>query len=198
MGILGVIVSSMAFQLIRKFIQKKQTSLFAASFAAGWVSIFIASLVVAFELALSGTSPIGIALPAMAGVHALIGIGEGLITVGAVSLVYASRRDLLHSEKNVGSANRGIAVGGLVLTVLLVIISPLASTHPDGLEWVAEKIGFLSTAQDATFQIVPDYVVPGIQNEALATITAGIIGVLIVFGVMVAVAKQNKGQSVKE
>ncbi len=198
MGILGVMVSSMAFQLIRQFIKKNQTSLFAGSFIAGWISIFIASLSVSFELALSGTSPIGLVLPTMAGVHALIGIGEGLITVGAVSLVYASRRDLLQSEKATGSANWGVVAGGFVLTVLLAIISPLASSHPDGLEWVAEKTGFLFTAQDAPYNLIPDYAAPGIQNEAIATITAGLIGALIVFGVMAAVANQNKRRSLKE
>jgi cobalt/nickel transport system permease protein len=198
MGILSVMVSSMAFQLIGKFFKNKRASLYVGSFLSGWLSVFIASLLVAFELAFSGTSPIGVALPAMAGVHALIGIGEGLITVGAVTLVHASRRDLLHSVTAAENTSRGIVIGGLVLTLLLVVISPLASSHPDGLEWVAEKTGFLFTAQEAPYAIIPDYAVPGLQNEALATIVAGLIGAVIVFGIMAAVARQKKGQVLKE
>jgi cobalt/nickel transport system permease protein len=47
------------------------------------------------ELAISGTSPINVALPTMVSVHALIGIGEGLITVAVLSAVLATRKDLL-------------------------------------------------------------------------------------------------------
>jgi dipeptide/tripeptide permease len=55
---------------------------------------------VAVELALSGTSPLRIALPAMAGVHALIGIGEALITAVVLSVVLASRPDLVGAWKS--------------------------------------------------------------------------------------------------
>jgi cobalt/nickel transport system permease protein len=61
--------------------------------------VFLASIVCAIELAVSGTSPIQVALPAMAGVHALIGIGEGLITGAVLSLVLATRADLLQLQK---------------------------------------------------------------------------------------------------
>jgi hypothetical protein len=68
-----------------------------------------------------------------------------------------------------------------IICLALVALSPLASASPDGLERVAEDKGFLSLAQDAPFQIISDYVFPGIQNEALATILAGLIGTLILF-----------------
>lgn len=68
-------------------------------FVAGWVSVFAAAVTCAVELALSGTSPLSIALPAMAGVHALIGIGEGAITALVLSFVKATRPDLLALEK---------------------------------------------------------------------------------------------------
>ena len=47
------------------------------------------------ELALSGTVPLGTVLPAMLGVHALIGIGEAVVTVAAVGAVLAARADLV-------------------------------------------------------------------------------------------------------
>lgn len=71
---------------------------------------------------------------------------------------------------------------GLLLAVIVASFSPLASPHPDGLERVAEDQGFIEKAEGAPYQIVPDYVFPGIENEALATILAGIVGTLIVFG----------------
>ncbi|HEX75135.1 MAG TPA: energy-coupling factor ABC transporter permease [Dehalococcoidia bacterium] len=66
---------------------------------AAWSSVLIASIACAFELGVSGTVPLGVALPAMVGVHALIGIGEGLITAAVLGLVLATRADLLELQK---------------------------------------------------------------------------------------------------
>ena len=71
----------------------------------------------------------------------------------------------------------------LVICLAVACLSPLASSSPDGLERVAEDEGFLGLGQDAPYQVIADYVFPGVENEALATILAGIIGTLILFGV---------------
>lgn len=63
----------------------------------------------------------------------------------------------------------------------LAALSPLASASPDGLERVAEDMGFIERAQDAPFVVIADYVFPGIENEALATVLAGFIGTGILF-----------------
>jgi len=60
-----------------------------------WFGVVLASLACAAELSISGTSPWAIAVPAMGGVHILIGVGEGLITVAVLSLIMATRADLL-------------------------------------------------------------------------------------------------------
>ena len=61
----------------------------------------------------------------------------------------------------------------LIISFLLAVLSPLASSSPDGLEKVAENHGFLGQAHEAPYQIIADYVFPGIENEAVATILAG-------------------------
>jgi cobalt/nickel transport system permease protein len=188
MGLIGVAVSYFVYSSIQRLAAGKRWGIFVGGFLAAWLSIFIASLAVGLELALSGTSPANIAIPAMAGVHLLIGVGEGLITVGALALIYAARPDLLAagSESRAGSAS--LWVVGLIVAVGLAIASPMASAYPDGLEWVAEQKGFLETAQEPVYNLIPDYVLPGVSNESAATILAGIIGTLIVFGVATAVA----------
>jgi cobalt/nickel transport system permease protein len=70
----------------------------AAAFAAAWLSVEMAAMACSFELALSDTSPLNLALPAMVGVHAAIGVGEGLITVAAVAFVTATRPDLVAAQ----------------------------------------------------------------------------------------------------
>jgi len=145
-------------------------------------------------LALSGTSPANIAIPAMAGIHALISIGEGLVTVGALAFVSAARRDLLKGGE-AQPAGGLVWVFGLLVALGMAIVSPLASSHPDGLEWVAKQNGFLSLAQGPLYRILPDYALPGVSNSAMATILAGVLGTLIVFGVALAVAYTRRNRS---
>ncbi len=127
----------------------------------------------------------------MAGIHALIGIGEGLITAGALAFVRTARPELL-AEGSKAAAGKAVWIGGLAIAVLLAVLSPLASAHPDGLEWVAEQQGFLDLARGPLYGIIPDYAVPGLSNEALATVLAGIVGVAIVFGAALGVAYLRK------
>jgi hypothetical protein len=78
----------------------------------------------------------------------------------------------------------GLAIAALVV----IVLAPLASSDPDGLERVAEDQGFLEAARDAAYSILPDYTVPGIDGN-LSTILAGLIGVGIVFALMVGLGR---------
>lgn len=71
----------------------------ASAAVSAWFSVVLAASVCAVELALSGTSPLKLALPAMAGVHVLIGIGEGIISAVVVSLMLGVRPDLVLAWK---------------------------------------------------------------------------------------------------
>ena len=75
-------------------------------------------------------------------------------------------------------------VAGYFIALAVALLSPLASGSPDGLERVAEDKGFLARAEDAPYAVIADYVLPGIENEALATILAGIIGTTIVYALV--------------
>lgn len=85
--------------------------------------------------------------------------------------------------------------GALILALLLAVLSPLASSSPDGLERVAEDQGFIERARDAFFNLIPDYVLPGIPHEALATILAGVIGTLLIFGIVYGLGRLLKMKS---
>jgi cobalt/nickel transport system permease protein len=183
MGIIGAMVTSFVYRTVRRLAGNARWGMLLGGFLSGWIAVELSALAVALELALSGTAPANVTIAAMGGVHALIGIGEGLITVGALSFITAARRDLLAQDSFAQKGTLGVWLGGLLIAVLLAVASPLASAHPDGLEWVAEQLGFDERAQSAPFQIIPDYVVPGVANEQLATILSGVIGLLIVLGV---------------
>jgi cobalt/nickel transport system permease protein len=188
MAVVGVAVSYFVYTSLRRLTGVRPWSLFVSGFAAAWSSIFIASLAAALQLAMSGTSPANIAVPAMGGIHALIGVGEGLITVGALAFLSTTRRDLISAGPVAAKGGAAIWAFGLGIALLLAVLSPLASTRPDGLEWVAGQQGFLEAARGPYFRLIPDYVFPGISNQALATILAGIVGALMVFGVALGAA----------
>lgn len=188
MGIVGVAISYFVYRSVQRLAGSARWGILVGGFAAAWASIFIAALGVALQLALSGTAPANIAVPAMGGIHAIIGIGEGLITLGALALIQATRPDLLEAGRARVAGGAALWLGGLAIALALAVASPLASAHPDGLEWVAEQKGFLDTAQGPLYHIIPDYVLPGVSSEALATILAGVVGVIIVFGVTLGVA----------
>lgn len=188
MGIIGIAVSYTVYRIVRRLISERRWGIFSGGFIAAWLSVVLTALAVALQLALSGTSPANIAIPTMGGIHALIGIGEGLITVGALAFISATRPDLLKLEHEKPAAGNLVWFVGLLLALALVILSPLASANPDGLEWAAKQGGFLNRAQDPLYNIIPDYLLPGVSNEALATILAGLIGMLVVFGVAIAIS----------
>jgi cobalt/nickel transport system permease protein len=188
MALIGVTVSYFTFISIQKLARGKTWGIMVGGAVAAWLSVVIASLAAALELAISGTSPANIAVPAMGGVHMLIGIGEALITVGALAFLYSARRDLLQTADKSPKGSALIWIFGLGFAVALAILSPLASAYPDGLEWVAEQKGFLELARAPVYKIIPDYVFPGINNQVMATILAGIAGALLVFGVVLGVA----------
>ncbi|MDO9444734.1 MAG: PDGLE domain-containing protein [Dehalococcoidia bacterium] len=77
--------------------------------------------------------------------------------------------------------NRSLILIGAAIAVVVAVSSAwLASGDPDGLERVAEDHEFTDTAKDPGYEILPDYTIPGVENERLSTALAGIVGVAVV------------------
>jgi cobalt/nickel transport system permease protein len=102
MAVIACLIGYYIYVGAQRVLGSKTWSGMVGGFLAAWCSVFVAALACALELAASGTSPLQIALPAMGGVHALIGIGEGLITVAALAFITATRRDLIQSRPQAG------------------------------------------------------------------------------------------------
>ena len=78
-------------------------------------------------------------------------------------------------------SNRKFIVMGVLVSALLAGgASFYASSSPDGLEKVAEEIGFIDTAKDSANAdtALADYGVKGVENERLSVGVAGLIGVV--------------------
>jgi cobalt/nickel transport system permease protein len=192
MGIIATLVGYGVYRGVMSLARGRRWGLFVGGFVGSWLSVVTAAAACAIQLAFSGTFALGLALPAMVGVHVLIGIGEGLIAAAALGFVAATRSDLLEPVGAPAGGLRWAAVG-LALALALTLLAPLASPHPDGLERVAEDLGFIGAAQDAPYEIIPDYMLPGVSSEALGTIAAGVLGTLIVAGVAFGVARWRRG-----
>lgn len=198
MGVLTAFTGYFVYRGARRAFGASQAGSVGAGLAAGWLSVMVGAAATAVELAASGTSPLSVAPPAMAGVHALIGIGEGLITASALALIGRSRPDLLQAGAS-STAGRPAAARSaaalwvvLLLALLLVAISPLASDRPDGLEWVAKQEGFGDRALDPSYEVLPDYSAPFVENQTASTILAGVLGVLVVTGAAYVVGQMRR------
>jgi len=95
MGIIGALGVGFLMRWARHVRPRTRAGFLAVVAGGSWLAVMAGAAACAVELAASGTVPLGTVLPAMLGVHALIGIGEAVITVTAISAVMASRPDLL-------------------------------------------------------------------------------------------------------
>jgi len=83
---------------------------------------------------------------------------------------------------------------GLSIALLVAVLSPLASKLPDGLDRFAEDHNFVDQAGEPAFTVIPDYAFPGIDNEAAATIIAGLLGTIVLFGLVFGLASMLKSK----
>ncbi|MBO3458601.1 cobalt transporter CbiM [Aetokthonos hydrillicola Thurmond2011] len=112
MGLIGTFGGYYIYRTIRFAIGRdKLNGMVVGTAIAAWASVVVASIICAFELALSGTVPLPVALTTMASWHVVIGIGEALISVIVVSFVWRTRPDLLYDppRKVRSSASRPLS-----------------------------------------------------------------------------------------
>lgn len=95
MGVVACLVGHYIFTWLKRLLGESTQGTVISGFVAAWTSVVVAAIACALELAVSGTSALAVALPAMTIVHVLIGIGEGLITAAVLVFLTATRRDLL-------------------------------------------------------------------------------------------------------
>jgi cobalt/nickel transport system permease protein len=212
MALVGGVGGWAVYYLLSRAVKGLFGRIFAAVLAA-WVSTVVASIACAGELAASGTIQWSVAFPAMAGVHMLIGIGEGAITALVLAAIARSRPELLGlaaplgmmpapsgdlspanapalpSPAALGTMGKekvaGLVVLGLVISLgLALFVAPFACSWPDGLDKTAELLGFKD--KEAAGRLiaapVPDYKMPGISSQGLATALAGAAGTIFAFG----------------
>jgi cobalt/nickel transport protein len=94
----------------------------------------------------------------------------------------------------------GFLLAGLLVALLIAGVgSYYASSSPDGLEWSAEKEGFLDTAEDSATADSPlaDYGVSGVDDGRLSGGLAGVVGVAVTLvlagGITLLIRRRSSG-----
>jgi cobalt/nickel transport system permease protein len=193
MGVIGAIGGYAVMSTVRKFLGGGFRGTVAGAVVAAWLSVLAAAALFCAELRLS-YSPndfeFGSLFALMVTLHALIGIGEALITGFAVSAIFQQRPDLIYghtAEPAISprrhEVGRFLGAGLIVALAVGAFLSPFASSMPDGLEAVAERFS-LPTSDEAVTGIFGDYdqVPVNLSHwESLSVSVAGIGGTLVVF-----------------
>ena len=192
MAIIGVTAGYAIYRLVCRWLPGTRGQVAAVAFA-GWCSTVLASICCAGELAWSGTVAWPAAFAAMASVHMVIGIGEGLISALVFLAIRRMRPDLageISGPVQPQPWGELVCYGLLVVLGIVLFIAPFACPWPDGLESVATRLGF---EQEAAHHVVralaPGYQVPGVRWAAGATAVAGAAGTLVVFGLALLLAR---------
>jgi len=184
MGGLGAVGGWAIYFAVSRVVKGLFGCILAAAFAA-WCSTVLASIACAGELAVSRTVGWSVVLPAMAGIHMFVGVGEGFITALVLVAIARARPELLQPEApfELGRSYGSVLVyGGLIALALALFASPFASSWPDGLDRTAEILGFREKATHPILPApLPDYEMPGMRWSVLSTSLAGGVGTIVVF-----------------
>lgn len=181
---MGILTALVGFGVYRATAGRGQRVKLLAAGVGAWLSVMAAALFTSLQIWLSGNADPALLFPAMLFTHALIGLGEALLTVGALRFILGARPDLLQDAALRERGGRRWVPAGLAVALGVVLLSPFASLDPDGLERVAGDLGFLSLGQAAPFELLPDYTLPFLGEGALSTILAGLLGALFVFALL--------------
>ena len=196
MGIIGTLGGSYLARGIDAVLGGSRSASILGAGAAAWLAVVAAAGFTTLLLGLSRTTDISVGLPAMLGVHALIGIGEALITVAALTFIAQTAPDILKgvSAPSKASPVRRLAIGVVIAGGVATLASFFASADPDGLEAVAEQLGFLDAGLSAPFELFPDYTIPGLDGTA-STVAAGLLGTIVVVGVLLALGRLARSRT---
>lgn len=192
---MGLVTAAIGYGLYRSVSGQSRAVKLGVAGVAAWLSVMAGALLTALQLWLSGTSELGIVIPAMLGVHALIGLGEAFITVSALAFIMQTRPDLLGEGSESAKASRNWIYAGGIISLFVVLLSPFASADPDGLERVAENLGFIGAGQSAPYEIIPDYTLPFLGETAISTILAGVVGIVVVGAIIMLIGRGMKAKA---
>ena len=197
---MAIVTSATSWFIVKywiKFIGKNKTSIVSVSVLAGILSVVFSSIAFTIQYAIGGTIsiPVGTVLLAMVTTHFIIGFGEGVITALIITLLIRVRPDLIYAYERSDENTTKVSFYGLfiILILLLSLVTPFASSSPDGLESVAEEFGFTQT--DGIVLLLDDYGISAVNNDFISTVLSALLGITvlaIMFNLIISRRKSGK------
>lgn len=197
MAIITSLTGWLTITFWKKLFGDSQFTLISGSVIAGLLSVVFSSIAFVMEYAIGGTVsvPLGSVLIAMISTHLFIGLGEGIITALIISLLLRVRSDLVYANtKKNRSNNLSTSYGIFIVLILsLTLVTPYASSSPDGLESVASNFGFEET--DGVVLLLEDYGISSVNNNFVSTILSALLGVLSIAGLSTLFFRKKSGKN---
>ena len=197
MAIITSLTGWLTITFWKKLFGDSQFTLISGSVIAGLLSVVFSSIAFVMEYAIGGTVsvPLGSVLIAMISTHLFIGLGEGVITALIISLLLRVRSDLVYANtKKDKSNNLSTSYGIFIVLILsLTLITPYASSSPDGLESVASNFGFEET--DGVVLLLEDYGISSVNNNFVSTILSALLGIVSIAGVSTLFFRKKSGKN---
>jgi cobalt/nickel transport system permease protein len=198
MGVVGAWGGYAIFDSLRRLSGKEASSVVPAAVIAAWISVLAAASLFCVEFGMStGSKDFSLRgiFSLMVMYHALIGMGEALITGSILAFVLARRPDLISASDScsrISAAGRFTAAGVVAALAVAAFLAPFKSDHPDGLDKVSEVAGFETLKVERAGLILNDYEIPlplSVSWPAVATSMAGVLGTVVVFVMAIAFGK---------
>ena len=197
MAIITSLTGWLTITFWKKLFGDSQFTLISGSVIAGLLSVVFSSIAFVMEYAIGGTVsvPLGSVLIAMISTHLFIGLGEGVITALIISLLLRVRSDLVYANtKKDKSNNLSTSYGIFIVLILsLTLITPYASSSPDGLESVASNFGFEET--DGVVLLLEDYGISSVNNNFISTILSALLGIVSIAGLSTLFFRKKSGKN---
>ena len=197
MAIITSLTGWLTITFWKKLFGDSQFSLISGSVIAGLLSVVFSSIAFVMEYAIGGSVsvPLGSVLIAMISTHLFIGLGEGIITALIISLLLRVRSDIVYANTKKNKSNNLSTSYGIfiVLILSLTLVTPYASSSPDGLESVASNFGFEET--DGVVLLLEDYCISSVNNNFVSTILSALLGVLSIAGLSTLFFRKKSGKN---
>lgn len=201
------------FRGVRRLVPSSPAGVTLAAAVAGFATVLLSAI--SFSLmwlfGASAAVPFDRVFTAMVGVHAIIGVGEALITAGVVAAVLAVRPDLVRGADGVDvradrarlPRTRFVVLGLVAALVVAVGVSQFAVDEPDGLERVAVDLGFDEAGEEHLLanSVFSDYATTGVTSAPVSLALAGIAGTLLTLavgaGLLLAIRERRGGEAAR-
>ena len=187
MGVVGAWGGYAVYAALRRPLGNGTAATVSSAVIAAWLSVLAAAALFCLEFGLSshakGFDPRGV-FTLMVVYHALIGIGEALITGSVLAFVLSRRADLVPSPAPIGPVREigRFVVAGLVASLAVAaLLAPFKSELPDGLDAVSQRLGLAKLETERPPLLLGDYEIPLPLEGWWSVSLAGLLGTAVVF-----------------